>query len=50
MKYIFVCGNKECPFCKKRIFYFQTDNLEQAEKHSRENNSRMWIAKDEDLK
>ena len=48
--YIFSCTNRECQCLKEGIgLYFTTDNIEEAEKHSRENHSPMWIARKEDL-
>ena len=50
MKYIFTCANRECSCLKKGIgLHFSTDSLEEAEKHSRENNSSMWISKEGDF-
>ena len=50
-EYVFTCTNKECKCLREGIgLYFTTDDIEEAEKHSRENNSPMWIAKKGDLK
>lgn len=51
IEYIFACTNKECRCLKGGIgLHFTTEDIKEAEKHSRENDSPMWIAKKEDLK
>ena len=47
-KYIFTCTNHDCVCHKTGIgIAFTTDNIAEAEKHSRENDSPMWISKEE---
>ena len=48
-EYIFSCAErqKDCPTCAKRFLAFTTTDIKEAEKHSRENDAKMWIAKKE---
>ena len=47
-KYRFTCANRECKCLSEGIgLYFTTDDIEEAEKHSRENDSPMWISEEE---
>lgn len=49
--FVFTCSNRGCKCLNEEMgLYFTTDDIKEAEKHSRENNSAMWIAKKEDLK
>ena len=50
IEYIFTCTNRECKCLSEGIgLHFTTEDIEEAEEHSRENDSPMWIAKKEDL-
>ena len=43
--YEFTCSNKNCKCLKEGLgLYFTTTDLEEAEQHSRENNSPMWVS------
>ena len=45
-KYVFTCTNRECKCLKEGVgLYFITDDIKKAEKHSRENNSPMWVSR-----
>jgi len=45
-EYEYTCTNRGCSCLKTGIgLYFVTDDLAQAEKHSKDNNSPMWISK-----
>ena len=47
--YEFTCTNKGCACLRQGIgIHFNTKDIEEAEKHSRENDSPMWISKKED--
>ena len=44
-KYLFTCANKDCKCLTKKLgLYFFTTSKEKALKHSKENNSPMWIS------
>ena len=44
--YLFTCTNRDCKCLKTGLgLFFTTDDVEEAEKHSQENNSPMWISK-----
>lgn len=44
LKYKFTCANRDCKCLTQGVgLYFTTENIGEAEKHSRENNSPMWI-------
>lgn len=44
-EYVFQCTNRKCICIRTGLgLYFFTDNISEAEKHSRENNSPMWIS------
>lgn len=44
--YEFTCANRECNCLKVGVgLHFITDDIEEAEKHSLENHSPMWISK-----
>ena len=50
-EYIFTCTNHDCVCHKTGIgIAFTTGNIAEAEKHSRENDSPMWISKEESKK
>lgn len=45
--YIFSCSNRKCKCLSEGIgLYFTTRDIDEAEKHSRQNNSAMWILKE----
>ena len=48
--FYFVCSKHGC-ICTRRGMglYFTTDSLEEGERHSRENNSPMWIVRKGDV-
>lgn len=49
-KEVFTCSNRSCPCLDEKLgLYFFTTDIKKAEKHSRENNSPMFISNmDED--
>ena len=48
--YKFVCTNPQCICVHQGVgLHFETDDIALAEKHSRENDSAMWIAKKSDV-
>lgn len=45
MKYLFTCANRNCECLTEKVgLYFFTTSQEKAVKHSKENNSPMWIS------
>lgn len=45
-KFLFTCSNRECQCLNEKLgLHFFTIEMEEAEKHSRENNSPMWVSK-----
>lgn len=49
-EYVFTCTNRKCQCLKEGVgLYFNTNDLEKAEEHSRENDSPMWVSKKENF-